>query len=56
MGVMPVLGQNLLNTQWSVGRYTRKSHNMGWANVVKELSEKFTEAKHSLSQQHQLVQ
>ena len=41
-------GQKLLNTQWSVGRCTRWSTIMKWANVLKESSKKFTEAKCSL--------
>ena len=49
-----VFGQKLLNTQHSVGRYTYKSPIMKCANSLKQSSKKFTEAKHSLSQQHQL--
>ena len=50
-----VFGQKLLNTQHGVGRYTRKSPIMKWANALKGSSKKFTEAGHSLSQHHQLV-
>ena len=50
-----IFGQKLLNTQCGVGTCTPKSPIMTWANTLKESSEKFTEAKCSLSQQHQLV-
>ena len=50
-----VFGQKLLNTQCGVGRCARKSPIMKWANTLKESSKKFTEAKHSFSQQCQLV-
>ena len=50
-----VFGQTLLNTQPAVGRYTHKSTIMKWAKALKESSKKFSEAEHSLSQQHQLV-
>ena len=35
-GVMPYFGQKLLNTQHGVGRRTRQSPIMKWANVLKE--------------------
>ena len=44
-----VFGENLLNTQHSVGRCVRKSPTMKWANALKESSKKFTEAECSLS-------
>ena len=53
-GVMLVLVKHCW-TQCSVGRCTRKSPRMQWAKVLKESLKKFTEAKCSLSQQHQLV-
>ena len=49
-------GQILVNTQQGVDRYAHKSPIIKWANSLKESSKKVTEAKHSLSQQHQLVQ
>ena len=42
-------------TQSSVGRCACKPPIMKWASALKESSKKFTEAKHSLSQQCQLV-
>ena len=45
----------LLNTQRGVSRCAQKSPIMKWANVLKESSKKFTEAKHSISQQRQLA-
>ena len=48
-------GQKLMNTQCHVGRCAGKSPIVKWANMLKESSEKFTEAKHSLSQQRRLV-
>ena len=48
------LVKKLLNTQRSVGRCTCKSPIVKWENVL-SLQTKFTEAKCSLSQQHQLV-
>ena len=36
-----IFGQKLLNTQRDVGRSAHKSSNMKWANVLKQLSEKF---------------
>ena len=42
-------------TQQGVGRWACKSPMMRWENKLKESLEKFTEAKCSLSQQHQLV-
>ena len=50
-----IFGQKLLNTQCGVGRYTCKSPIMQWAMHWNSLQKKFTEAKRSLSQQHQLV-
>ena len=50
-----VFGQKLLHTQCSAGRCACESAIMKWANVLKESSKKFTEAKCSLSQQCQLV-
>ena len=54
MGVMPVFGEKLLNTQHGVGKCTCKSPIMKWANTLEESSKKFTEAMRSLSQQCQL--
>ena len=50
-----VFGQKLLNTQCSVGSFAGKLPVMKLANTEKSLQKKFTEAEHSLSQQHQLV-
>ena len=51
-----IFGQKLLNTWCGVGRCAGKSPIMKWANMLKESSKKkITEAKHSLSQQLQLV-
>ena len=50
-----VFGQKVLNTQHGVGRCTPKSSIMKWVTVLKVFKKKFTEAKRSLSQQHQLV-
>ena len=56
MAVMPFFGQKLLTTQRGVGRCAYKSNVMKWANTLQESSKKkFTEAEHSLSQQHQLA-
>ena len=49
-----VFGQKLVNIQCSLGRCSCKSHIMKW-KVLKKFSKNFTEAKRSLSQQHQLV-
>ena len=49
-----IFGQKLLSTQCGVGRCTHKPLIMKWANTL-SLQKKFTEAKHSLSQQRQLV-
>ena len=49
-----IFGQKLLNTQSNVGSCTCTSAIGKWENTLKESSEKFTEAKHSLSQQCQL--
>ena len=49
-----IVGQTLWNTQHGVGRCARKSPITKWANML-SLQKKFTEAKHSLSQQRQLV-
>ena len=49
-----VFGQKLLNSQGSAGRCAPKSHIMKRTNALK-VFQKFTEAKCSLSQHHQLV-
>ena len=49
-----IFGQKLLTAQCRVDRCAHKSPIMKWANALTESSKKFTEAKHSLSQQHQL--
>ena len=49
-GSHAIFGQKLLNTQHGVGRCAVKSPAMKWADPLKESSEKFMEAKHSLSQ------
>ena len=49
MGVILFLVKKLINTQCGGGRWARKTP------IMKESSKKFTEAEHSLSQQHQLV-
>ena len=50
-----ISGKKLLNTQHGVGRCTNKLPIMKWANMLKSLQKKFTEAQCSLSQQCQLV-
>ena len=55
MGVIAIFCQKLLNTQKSVGWCACISPIVKWANALKSLQKKFTEAKRSLSQQHQLV-
>ena len=44
-----IFGQKLLNMQCGAGRCTHKSPIVKWANVFKESSKNFTEAKHSLT-------
>ena len=50
-----VFDQKLLNTQHGEGRGAHISSLMKWAKAL-SLQKTFTEAKRSLSQQHQLVQ
>ena len=44
-----IFSQQLLNTQHGAGRWGRKSPITKWAKVLKESSEKFTEAKQPLT-------
>ena len=55
MGVLLFFSKKLMKTQQNVGRCTHKLPIMKWAKVLKVFTKKFTEASHSLSQQHQLV-
>ena len=50
-----VFGQKLRDTQCHVGRCAHTVPIMKWVSISKESPKKITEAKHSLSQQRQLV-